>query len=62
MFDGDYKKYLKEYPEIWKNLNTVCSFKSISSCKTVSKIASKGVEITAPQEIYTEFNHYFSSI
>ena len=48
--------------QIWKNLNTVCSFKSRSSYKTVSKMISKGVEITAPQEICTEFNHFFSSV
>ena len=48
--------------KIWKNLNTVCSFKSKNNKTTVSKLLRNGKEISDPAEISSEFNKYFSTV
>ena len=48
--------------QLWKNLNTVCSFKGSNATKSVSKLMSNGIEITNSQDICSEFNHYFSTV
>ena len=49
--------------QIWKNLNTVCSFKSHkTSKKTVNRILHNGCLITDPNKICVEFNNYFTTV
>jgi len=48
--------------QIWKNLNTVCSFKSSNATKSVFKLMSNGIEISNAQDICSEFNHYFCTV
>jgi len=39
--------------QIWKNLNTVCSFKGSNATKPVSKLMSNGIELTnSPLKTY----------
>ena len=58
MFD----KKTNTIKQIWKNLNTVCSFKNKGATKTISKIINNGIETSDPFEICSQFNTYFSSI
>jgi len=48
--------------QLWKNLNTVCSFKGSNSTRSISRILSNGTEISNGMEICSELNHYFSTV
>ena len=49
--------------QLWKNLNSVCSFKHNKRKSTVvSKLVNNGVEIHSEYEISKCFNNYFSTI
>jgi len=56
-----YKK-INTIKQIWKNLYTVCSFKTKRATKTILKIINNGIETSDPCEVCSQFNHYFSSI
>lgn len=48
--------------QIWKNLNTVCSFKAKNTKKFISKIRINNIEISDSLEMSKAFNQYFSSV
>jgi len=48
--------------QIWRNLNTVCSFKSSQVSISVSKLLIKGKEVLDHKTICSEFNNYFSTV
>ena len=48
--------------QIWKNLNTVCSFKGSNATRSISKLISNGTEFSNGMDICSEFNRYFSTV
>ena len=48
--------------QLWKNLNTVCSFNNKRKSEYISKIMDEGREITDPYAISMFLNSYFSTV
>ena len=49
--------------QLWKNLNTVCSFKQAKSrSNSISKLKVNGVTLYDNKDIWNGFNSYFSTV